>query len=66
MEFERTEIPIHFRSRDELEKPFKDPESPVVKTGLVLVSMETNVVQCPFREKCTKLAKGHGNGTYMR
>jgi len=45
---------MYFRTVNEFKKPFESADSPVRKAGLSLVSIETKVVPCPYREKWLK------------
>ncbi|KAL9964066.1 hypothetical protein ACROYT_G027644 [Oculina patagonica] len=42
------------RTVDEFKKPFKSSDSPVRKAGLSLISIETKVIPCPYRENWLK------------
>ncbi|XP_031574718.1 probable S-adenosylmethionine-dependent methyltransferase At5g37970 isoform X1 [Actinia tenebrosa] len=53
-EVTKTNIISYFRKVDEFKKPFKCPDSPVVKAGLELVSIETKIVPCAYKEKWIK------------
>ena len=50
-EFHRTTFISYFRTVNEFKAPFKSPDSPVHKAGLSLISIETKVVPCRYREK---------------
>lgn len=53
-EFNKTTFFNYFRTVSEFKKPFESADSPVRKAGLTLVSIETKVVPCPYREKWLK------------
>ncbi|KAJ7377997.1 hypothetical protein OS493_025313 [Desmophyllum pertusum] len=53
-EFDKTTFVNYYRTVNEFKKPFESVDSPVRKAGLTLVSIETNVVPCPYREKWLK------------
>ncbi|KAJ7377998.1 hypothetical protein OS493_025316 [Desmophyllum pertusum] len=53
-EFKKTTFVSYFRTVDEFKKPFEFQDSPVLKAGLSLVSIETKVINCPYREKWLK------------
>ena len=42
------------RTVDEFKEPFKSNNSPVRKAGLSLISIETKVIPCPYRESWLK------------
>ena len=50
-EFYRTTFIGYFRTVNEFKAPFESPDSPVRKACLSLISIETKVVPCPYREK---------------
>ena len=50
----KTNFNNYFRTVDEFKKPFESPDSPVVKAGLQLVSIETKITPCPYKEKWLK------------
>lgn len=50
-EFHRTTFVNYYRTVEEFKAPFESPDSPVSMAGLSLVSIETKVVPCPYREK---------------
>ncbi|KAJ7331667.1 hypothetical protein OS493_019260 [Desmophyllum pertusum] len=53
-EFHKTTFAHFFRTENEFKKPFESKDSPVRKAGLSLISIETKVVPCPYREKWLK------------
>jgi len=53
-EFNKTTFFNYYRTVTEFKKPFESADSPVRKAGLSLVSIETKVVPCPYREKWLK------------
>lgn len=53
-EFNKTTFVNYYRTVNEFKKPFESADSPVRKAGLSLVSIETKVVPCPYREKWLK------------
>ena len=53
-EFDQTAFFNYYRTISEFKKPFESADSPVRKAGLSLVSIETKVVPCPYREKWLK------------
>ena len=48
-EYVRATFTQHYRTMDEYLTPFKDPESPVSKAGLRLVSSHSVMTRCPYR-----------------
>ncbi|KAJ7315642.1 hypothetical protein OS493_038491 [Desmophyllum pertusum] len=50
-EFDKTTFVNYYRTVNEFKKPFESVDSPVRKAGLTLVSIETKVVTCPYRDK---------------
>lgn len=50
-EFHRTTFVNYYRTVEEFKAPFESSDSPVSMAGLSLVSIETKVVPCPYREK---------------
>ncbi|EDO41987.1 predicted protein [Nematostella vectensis] len=54
-EFLKTNFNLYCRTIKEYRKPFEDPESPVRKAGLNLVSMETKFVPCSSRQKWIRI-----------
>ena len=56
-EFDNTNFINYYRTVKEYSVPFTDPNSPVFKAGLRLVSIETAVVSCPYQEKWMKDGK---------
>lgn len=53
-EFDQTIFAYRLRTVDEFKKPFESEESPVRKAGLSLVSIETRMIPCPYKEKWVK------------
>ena len=53
-EFDKTTFLNYYRTINEFKGPFESADSPVRKAGLSLVSIETKVVSCPYREKWLK------------
>lgn len=53
-EFENTTFNNYYRSVGEYSAPFNDPNSPIYKAGLRLVSIETKRVDCPYHQKWMK------------
>ncbi|KAJ7331669.1 hypothetical protein OS493_019262 [Desmophyllum pertusum] len=53
-EFHKTTFAYSVRTENEFKKPFESKDSPVRKAGLSLISIETKVVPCPYREKWLK------------
>ncbi|XP_068686578.1 uncharacterized protein [Montipora foliosa] len=53
-EFGKTTFVNYYRTVQEFKEPFESSESPVRKAGLRLISIETKVVPCPYREKWLK------------
>lgn len=53
-EFDKTTFVNYYRTVQEFKEPFESSESPVRKAGLRLISIETKVVPCPYREKWLK------------
>ncbi|XP_031555181.1 probable S-adenosylmethionine-dependent methyltransferase At5g38780 isoform X2 [Actinia tenebrosa] len=49
-EFHHTTFVNYYRTLEEFKKPF-ETDSPVTKAGLKLVSMETRVVRCPYKQR---------------
>lgn len=41
----------YYRTPEEFRAPFDDESSPVRKAGLKLVTLETKIVRCPYRER---------------
>jgi len=61
-EFHKTTFAYYLRTVDEYKKPFEFQDSPVRKTGLLLISIETKVMPCPYRKKWLREGgdpKGH-------
>ena len=53
-EFDQTILACVMRTVDEFKKPFESEDSPVRKAGLSLVSIETRMIPCPYKEKWLK------------
>ncbi|KAJ7331664.1 hypothetical protein OS493_019257 [Desmophyllum pertusum] len=53
-EFHNTTFAYYVRTENEFRKPFESKDSPVRKAGLSLISVETKVVLCPYKEKWLK------------
>ncbi|KAJ7331675.1 hypothetical protein OS493_019268 [Desmophyllum pertusum] len=53
-EFHKTTFAYCALTENEFKKPFESKDSPVRKAGLSLISIETKVVPCPYREKWLK------------
>lgn len=51
LEFEWATSPEYYRTIEEMETPFKDPNSPVRRAGLLLESAATQITRCPLREE---------------
>lgn len=50
-EFDSITLNRYFKTEADVKLPFADPDSPVSKAGLRLVSIETKEIQCPLRQK---------------
>ena len=49
-EFHKTNFAACLRTVDEFKEPFKSNDSPVRKAGLSLISIQTKVIPCSYRE----------------
>ena len=49
-EYNNTNILHYFRTREEIEAPFNDNNSLVMKSGLKLISIETHTVNCVYNK----------------
>ncbi|XP_031554663.1 probable S-adenosylmethionine-dependent methyltransferase At5g37970 [Actinia tenebrosa] len=52
--FTKTNLSLYVKTVDDFKKPFKCPNSPVVKAGLELVSIDTKITPCPYKGKWIK------------
>ena len=64
-EFDNTNFINYYRTVKEYSVPFTDPNSPVYRAGLRLVSIETAVVSCPYQEKWLKDGKKGKRTAYI-
>ncbi|XP_028515296.1 uncharacterized protein LOC114575174 [Exaiptasia diaphana] len=50
-EFKQTTFSFYFRTVEQFKKPFNDPDSPVRRKSLELVSIATHFIPCEYKER---------------
>ncbi len=61
LEYQKATFPQHYRTLEEFKLPFKSKKSSIKKLGLKLISYETRMTRCPYRQKFEKNYKSMTN-----